>query len=142
MHRFYFSCLLVLLVSSGHSQELFDRHYYNLRGTGEVMAANRPLLQFQVRFSGVALMNNRSPVYYRLWLFIPLRKNNRHSHIQIKGDSLYKQPLTENVKRTERRKGIYKFWMYKSTYYLSQHGLSIFYSQSIVRGKFEVRQFQ
>ena len=88
MHRFYFTCLFVLLLSSGYAQELFDRRYYGLRGTGEVINTNRPLLQFQVRFSVVALMNNQTPVYYRLRLFIPLKKNNRGSQIQIKGDSL------------------------------------------------------
>lgn len=122
------------------AQRVFDRRYYNLQEKVEPISAQRPLLQFQVRFSAVALMNDRSPVYYRLRLVLPLKKKQSTRSVVVKRDSLYLTTFTVPEKTTQKRSRISRLWVYKNSFYLVKQQLSIHYTQSLVRGKIEIRR--
>jgi hypothetical protein len=127
-------------VSSANAQKVFDRRYYNLQGRVEPISTQRPLLQFQVRFSAVALMSDRSPIYYRLRLVLPLKKKQSVRAVVVNGDSLYQAAFTVPPKTTQKRSLINRLWVYKKSFYLLKQQLSIHYSQSLVRGKVEIRR--
>jgi hypothetical protein len=122
------------------AQRVFDRRYYNLQGRVEPISTQRPLLQFQVRFSAVALMSDRSPVYYRLRLVLPLKKKQNLRTVLVNGDSLYQAAFTVPPKTTQKRSLVNRLWVYKNSFYLLKQQLSIHYSQSLVRGKIEIRR--
>jgi hypothetical protein len=122
------------------AQRVFDRRYYNLQGKVEPISTQRPLLQFQVRFSAVALMSDRSPIYYRLRLVLPLKKKQNLRTVVVNGDSLYQAAFTVPPKTTQKRSLVNRLWVYKNSFYLLKQQLSIHYSQSLVRGKIEIRR--
>lgn len=130
----------LFLVLSVDAQRVFDRRYYSLQGKVESISAERPLLQFQVRFSAVALMSDRSPVYYRLRLVLPLKKTQRVRTVVVNADSLYKTVFTLPQIATQKRTRISRLWVYKKSFYLLKQQLAIHYSQSLVRGKIEIRR--
>jgi hypothetical protein len=123
-----------------YAQRVFDRRYYNLQGKVEPISTQRPLLQFQVRFSVVALMSDRSPIYYRLRLVLPLKKIQRVKAVEVNADSLYQMAYTLPEETTKKRSLINRLWVYKKSFYLLKQQLSIHYSQSLVRGKVEIRR--
>jgi hypothetical protein len=122
------------------AQRVFDRRYYNLQGKVEPISIERPLLQFQVRFSAVALMSDRSPIYYRLRLVLPLKKKQSVRKVVVNGDSLCQTTFIARPKTTQKRSLVNRLWVYKNSFYLLKQQLSIHYSQSLVRGKIEIRR--
>lgn len=123
-----------------NAQRIVDRRYYYLNGTVAAVATERPLLQFQVRFSAVALFNDQSPVYYRLRLVLPLKKSTRVNPFTIKGDSLYKTAFIHTTYSKAKRSRLSRLWIYKTSIKFPAQQLSLSYSQSPVRGKIEIRR--
>ena len=129
--------LFLGFLKSLYSQKIFDPYYYYIYRFTPVPSAQQPLVQFQVRFSAIALMNDRSPVYYRLKLAIPIRRNKKTKVVILQNDSSL-HSLSVIYKNRESKTGVSKYFLFQRSFVANRRKLLIDFSQSIFRTKIEI----